>query len=151
MTNSSKFSHPGSTSALCFLCHATVHVTVRRSGTRRETTRRCLQRLIFDQLLAISCSPSPLILIIGFCPGMIQICSMHAISLGLCFPTNAASLCTLLRIVFPSNDALNEAFADFTCWRKSMGVRSSQWRFKVDGVSVTRCRPKTQPGPLPYS
>ena len=138
---------------VCFLCHATVHLHSSpfwdMEGNNQEVSTENYLATMMDP----HCSPSPLVLIIGFCPGMIQVCSMHTVNLGLCFTTNGALLCTLLRNGFygPSNDALNKAFADFTCWRKSMGVRSSQWRFKVDGVSVTRCRPKTQPGPLPYS
>ena len=122
---------------VCFLCHATVHLHSSPFWDMEGNNQEVSTENYLTTMMDPHCPPSPLVLIIGFCPGMIQVCSMHTVNLGLCFTTNGALLCTLLRNGFygPSNDALNKAFADFTCWRKSIGVRSSQRRFKPSMVS----------------
>ena len=58
-----------------------------------------------NTMLDTTCSPSPLLLVIGFSPWMVRICTMHTVNLGLCFTVNGACLATLIRCGYFGNPA----------------------------------------------
>ena len=124
---------------VCFLCDATVW---RNSNPFYEVERDLAEvnTASFINTMLDDCSPSPLLLLIGFSPWMIRICTMHTVNLGLAFTVNGACLATLIRSGFfgspgdSMEDLLLQAHRDFLAWRKSVGVSSSQRRFKRSSV-----------------
>lgn len=124
---------------VCFLCDATVwrdqspFYDVECSESE-VTTAEYINTMLDD------CSPSPMLLLTGFSPWMIRICTMHTVNLGLCFTVNGACLGTLIRNGFfgdpqnPMDELLLQAHRDFLAWRKSVRVSSSQRRFKRSSV-----------------
>ena len=122
---------------VCFLCHSTVFAD-RIPFYDVETDLDEISTIGFiNTMLDTTCSPSPLLLVIGFSPWMVRICTMHTVNLGLCFTVNGACLATLIRCGYFGNpaggtfeDRLLEAHRDFVAWRREAGVSSSQRRFK---------------------
>lgn len=126
---------------VCFLCHATVWRD-RNPFYEFDHSSEVSTMEYLGSMLDTKCSPSPLILVIGFSVQMIQICSMHTVNLGLVFTANGALLATLIRTGFygcPDGQgafeaALINAYDDFIAWRKANNVRSSQRQFKRSSV-----------------
>lgn len=126
---------------VCFLCHATVWRD-RNPFYEFDHYSEVSTMEYLGSMLDTKCSPSPLILVIGFSVQMIQICSMHTVNLGLVFTANGALLATLIRTGFygcPDGQgafeaALINAYDDFIAWRKANNVRSSQRQFKRSSV-----------------
>ena len=121
---------------VCFLCHSTVFPD-RIPFYDVDSDLDEISTIGFINTMLDTCSPSPLLLVIGFSPWMIRICTMHTVNLGLCFTVNGACLATLIRLGYFGNpaegkfeDRLLDAHRDFVAWRRAAGVSSSQRRFK---------------------